>query len=54
MLATLTRPRARHTPARSVRAMLLEITYRLHASQVVERPRAKDGRRKRDRLRVQG
>jgi len=46
MLATLPRPRTHRTSARSVRTMLLEVTYRLHVSKVVKRLPGKDGRRR--------
>jgi hypothetical protein len=39
MSATLSRPRTRRIPASAVRELLLEATYRLHATRVIKRVR---------------
>ena len=46
MLATLSHPsRTRRSSPQAVRRLLLEIAYQLHATRVVKRTPAKDGRR---------
>jgi hypothetical protein len=46
MVATLSHPdRSRRTSPQAVRRLLLEIAYQVHATRVVKRVPAKDGRR---------